>query len=121
MTTPGPRTDTRVSPPVPTDRGGSDEDRVRRTTDRRNGPAPSARLLRTARWDANGASPNTADIFGPGDRTLLAIRGSYHVIQACDEVGSVLAAVIVAEIGDIHRSKGPGQLSRKPLSWWFRS
>ena len=41
---------------------------------------------------------------------LLAHHDGYHVIQALPGIGPVLAAVIVAEIGDIRRFPGPGQL-----------
>ena len=41
---------------------------------------------------------------------LLAGHEGYHAIQALPGIGPVLAAVIVAEIGDIRRFPGPGQL-----------
>ena len=44
----------------------------------------------------------------PGD--LLAGHEGYAAIQALPGIGPVLAAVIVAEIGDIRRFPGPGQL-----------
>ncbi len=41
---------------------------------------------------------------------LLAGHEGYRAIQALPGIGPVLAAVIVAEIGDIRRFPGPGQL-----------
>ena len=41
---------------------------------------------------------------------LLDGREGYRAIQALPGIGPVLAAVIVAEIGDIRRFPGPGQL-----------
>ena len=41
---------------------------------------------------------------------LLDGHEGYHAIQALPGIGPVLAAVIVAEIGDIRRFPGPGQL-----------
>jgi transposase len=41
---------------------------------------------------------------------LLAHHDGYHAIRALPGIGPVLAAVIVAEIGDITRFGGPGQL-----------
>jgi transposase len=41
---------------------------------------------------------------------LLAGHGGYRAIQALPGIGPVLAAVIAAEIGDISRFPGPGQL-----------
>jgi transposase len=41
---------------------------------------------------------------------LLAYHDGYRAIQALPGIGPVLAAVIVAEIGDIHRFSGPGKL-----------
>ncbi|MFE3452942.1 IS110 family transposase [Nonomuraea sp. NPDC059194] len=40
----------------------------------------------------------------------LADQPGYHAIQACDGIGPITAAIIVAEIGDITRFKRPGQL-----------
>jgi transposase len=42
---------------------------------------------------------------------LLAGHEGYHAIQDLPGIGPVLAAVIVAEIGDIRRFPGPGQLA----------
>ena len=42
-----------------------------------------------------------------------AMRG-YRAIQQLPGIGPVLAAVIVAEIGDIRRFPGPGQLGVQP-------
>jgi transposase len=42
---------------------------------------------------------------------LLAGHEGYAAIQALPGIGPVLAAVIVAEIGDIRRFPGPGQLA----------
>ncbi|MEV4250189.1 IS110 family transposase, partial [Streptosporangium canum] len=42
---------------------------------------------------------------------LLAAHPGYRTIQACDGIGPILAAVIVAEIGDVHRFKRPEQLA----------
>ena len=42
---------------------------------------------------------------------LLAGHEGYRAIQALPGIGPVLAAVIVAEIGDIRRFPGPGQLA----------
>jgi transposase len=41
---------------------------------------------------------------------LLAGRDGYRAIQALPRIGSVLAAVIVAEIGDIRRFSCPAKL-----------
>jgi transposase len=41
---------------------------------------------------------------------LLAYHHGYHAIQACDGIGPILGAVIVAEIGDVTRFKRPEQL-----------
>ena len=41
---------------------------------------------------------------------LLAGHEGYHAIRALPGIGPVLGAVIVAEIGDIRRFPGPGQL-----------
>ena len=41
---------------------------------------------------------------------LLARHQGYTAIQACDGIGPILAAVIVAEIGDVTRFKRPEQL-----------
>ena len=42
---------------------------------------------------------------------LLAGHEGYAAIQQLPGIGPVLAAVIVAEIGDIRRFPGPGQLA----------
>ena len=42
--------------------------------------------------------------------SLLAGDRGYQVIQQLPGIGPVLAAVIVAEIGDVTRFKNPGQL-----------
>jgi transposase len=42
---------------------------------------------------------------------LLEHHDGYHAIQALPGIGPVLAAVIVAEIGDIRRFSGPARLS----------
>ncbi|MEV4189742.1 transposase, partial [Streptosporangium canum] len=42
---------------------------------------------------------------------LLANHTGYRAIQTCDGIGPILAAVIVAEIGDVHRFKRPEQLA----------
>jgi transposase len=42
---------------------------------------------------------------------LLVGHEGYHAIQVLPGIGPVLAAVIVAEIGDIRRFGGPGQLA----------
>jgi len=42
---------------------------------------------------------------------LLEHHDGYHAIQALPGIGPVLAAVIVAEIGDIHRFSRPARLS----------
>jgi transposase len=42
---------------------------------------------------------------------LLAGHPGYAAIQACDGIGPILAAVIVAEVGDVRRFKRPGQLA----------
>src|SRR5206468_9418917 len=42
---------------------------------------------------------------------LLAHHDGYHAIQALPGIGPVLAAVIVAEIGDIRRFSRPARLS----------
>src|SRR5262249_61225051 len=42
---------------------------------------------------------------------LLARHDGYHAIQALPGIGPVLAAVIVAEIGDIRRFSRPSRLS----------
>ena len=42
---------------------------------------------------------------------LLAHHGGYWAVQALPGIGPVLAAVIVAEIGDIRRFSSPGQLA----------
>src|SRR5205814_886102 len=44
---------------------------------------------------------------------LLAGHEGYAAIQALPGIGPVLAAVIVAEIGDIRRFPGPGQLGSR--------
>ena len=41
---------------------------------------------------------------------LLAHHDGYHALQALPGIGPVLAAVIVAEIGDIHRFASPARL-----------
>lgn len=41
---------------------------------------------------------------------LLAHHDGFHAIRALPGIGPVLAAVIVAEIGDVRRFPGPGQL-----------
>jgi transposase len=41
---------------------------------------------------------------------LLEHHDAYHALQALPGIGKVLAAVIVAEIGDITRFRRPGQL-----------
>ncbi|MDP9866020.1 MULTISPECIES: IS110 family transposase [Streptosporangium] len=42
---------------------------------------------------------------------LLAGHAGYRAIQACDGIGPILAAVIVAEVGDVRRFKRPEQLA----------
>jgi transposase len=41
---------------------------------------------------------------------LLACHDGYHAVRALPGIGPVLAAVIVAEIGEVTRLPGPGQL-----------
>jgi transposase len=42
---------------------------------------------------------------------LLAGHAGYAAIQACDGIGPILAAVIVAEVGDVRRFRRPAQLA----------
>ena len=44
---------------------------------------------------------------------LLAGHEGYHAVQDLPGTGPVLAAVIIAEIGDIRRFPGPGQLASR--------
>jgi transposase len=50
------------------------------------------------------------DLLGDVIADLLAQHAGYRAIQACDGIGPVLAAVIVAEVGDITRFRRPEQL-----------
>jgi transposase len=50
------------------------------------------------------------DIVGRRVTAQLAADPGYRAVQALDGVGPVLAAVFVAEIGDVTRFGGPGQL-----------
>jgi transposase len=52
---------------------------------------------------------------------LLAADRGYQVIQQLPGIGPVLAAVIIAEIGDVTRFKNPRQLcSQSGLTPWHR-
>lgn len=46
----------------------------------------------------------------------LAARAGYQVVQAIDGVGPVLAAIFVAEIGDVTRFTRPSSYVRGPVS-----
>jgi transposase len=50
------------------------------------------------------------DRFAGGVHETLADNVGYHAVQAIPGVGPVLAAIFVAEIGDISRFAGPAQL-----------
>jgi transposase len=50
-------------------------------------------------------------LFGGMARARLAGHRGYRAIQAIDGLGPVLAAVLVAEIGDVGRFPGPAQLA----------
>jgi transposase len=51
------------------------------------------------------------DVFTSVSRSRLAGDRGYRAVQTIPGIGGVLAAVFVAEIGDVHRFGGPGQLS----------
>jgi transposase len=51
------------------------------------------------------------DLFGGMARARLARHPGYRAIQAIDGLGPVLAAVLVAEIGEVTRFPGPAQLA----------
>jgi transposase len=51
------------------------------------------------------------DLFGGMARARLARHPGYRVIQAIEGLGPVLAAVLVAEIGEVTRFPGPAQLA----------
>jgi transposase len=73
-------------------------------------PQPSAGTVASLRQLAGELSAEVTLLDAVlGD--LLAGHEGYAVIQALPGIGPVLAAVIVAEIGDIRRFPGPGRLA----------
>jgi transposase len=50
------------------------------------------------------------DVYTKLATSRLAAHRGYRAIQAVDGVGPVLGTVFVAEIGDVHRFRGPEQL-----------
>ena len=50
------------------------------------------------------------DLFAGMVRARLALDAGYRAVQAIPGVGPVLAAVFVAEIGEVHRFGSPAQL-----------
>jgi transposase len=74
----------------------------------RLGPAYAARVASLRRLI--DAVTVEIDIVGRRVSALLGADRGYRAVQALDGVGPVLAAVFVAEIGDVTRFAGPAQL-----------
>jgi transposase len=51
------------------------------------------------------------DLFARLARGRLTADPGYHAVQTIPGIGPILAAVLVAEIGDVHRFPGPEQLT----------